>query len=215
MPVRKLKKSYTNVTGVPFLSKRVGPVHFESTLERDFLTLLEFSNDVKSFEVQPLKLPWFDHKPRPRKYTPDTLVHFRDELGLKPWLCEVKYRRDIKKNWPELHQKFRWAIRFSKEHGWRFRIFTEVEIRTQFLINARFLIPYRRQQFPQDRSELILQRVEDCPDLTPEQIIQSISPDLMVQAEWIPVLWQLVANGDIYADLDQPLTMASPLRRQE
>jgi len=60
MPARKIPKNYRNVTGIAAASKAEGAVGFESTLERDFLTLLEFSPDVERFEVQPVTLPWHD-----------------------------------------------------------------------------------------------------------------------------------------------------------
>ena len=42
MPVRKIPKNYRNVTGVAAHRKADGPAMFESTLERDFIALLEF-----------------------------------------------------------------------------------------------------------------------------------------------------------------------------
>ena len=56
MPIRKIKKNYRNVTGIFASTKAVGEAQFESTLERDFLRLLEFSPDVARFEVQLLTL---------------------------------------------------------------------------------------------------------------------------------------------------------------
>ena len=47
MPVRKIPKNYRNVTGVHASEKSIGEAQFESTLERDFLTLLEFHPDVE------------------------------------------------------------------------------------------------------------------------------------------------------------------------
>ena len=43
MPVRKIPKNYRNVTGIAAHAKADGPAAYESTLERDFITLLEFS----------------------------------------------------------------------------------------------------------------------------------------------------------------------------
>ncbi len=149
MPIRKIPKNYRNVTGVAASSKAIGDAQFESTLERDFLALLEFSPEVASFEVQPVKIDWRDEQGKPRSYTPDVLVEFDAGLGQAPWLCEVKYRADIQKNWGELHSKFRRGIRYAKAHGWRFRLVTEVEIRTPYLDNVRFLMPFRFREIPQ------------------------------------------------------------------
>ena len=46
MPIRKIPKNYSNVTGIAAHSKSDGQAMFESTLERDFLMLLEF--DIKA-----------------------------------------------------------------------------------------------------------------------------------------------------------------------
>jgi hypothetical protein len=69
MPVRKITKSYRSVTGISTASKSVGQAQFESTLERDLITLLEFSRDVRQFEVQPVTLTWQEGT-RIRRYTP-------------------------------------------------------------------------------------------------------------------------------------------------
>lgn len=51
MPMRSVPKNYRNVTGIVASGKAEGPEQFESTLERDFLALLEFSPSVWRFEV--------------------------------------------------------------------------------------------------------------------------------------------------------------------
>jgi len=103
MPVRKIPKNYRNVTGIAAHGKANGPAAYESTLERDFITLLEFSPEVEAFEVQPVTLEWRDESNSQRRYTPDTLVMF-DRMGAtkRPWLCEVKYREDLAANWEAL-----------------------------------------------------------------------------------------------------------------
>jgi hypothetical protein len=136
MPIRKIPKNYRNVTGIAASGKAIGSAQFESTLERDFLALLEFSSDVEIFEVQPVKIEWYDNLGTPRSYTPDALVTFAPATGKQPWLCEIKYRADIKKHWDTLHPKFIKGISYAKRHGWRFRIITEVEIRTPYLVRT-------------------------------------------------------------------------------
>lgn len=213
MPVRKIPKNYRNVTGVAASSlKAEGEAQFESTLERDFLNLLEFSPEVKCFEVQPIKLEWLDKNSSPRSYTPDVLVHFIEDVGRAPCLYEVKYRADIKKHWAELHPKFLRAIRHCKEHGWKFHLVTEVEIRTAYLKNVRFLKPFRRQVHDQAQINLLLHTLSLSGVSSPSIMVANFSADTWVQAEWIPVLWHLIAKGEILADLDEPLTMDSRIR---
>jgi len=145
MPVRKIAKSYRNVTGIVAAAKAAGPAQFESTLERDFLTQLEFSPYVRNFEAQPVTLRWHDAE-RERRYTPDVLVYFKAQHGIEPTplLREVKYRSDLREQWLDLKPTFRAAVRFARAQGWRFKLVTEAEIRTPYLENARFV-----REFPQ------------------------------------------------------------------
>lgn len=211
MPVRKIKKNYRNVTGISAATKALGQAQFESTLERDFLRLLEFSPDVAAFEVQPLTLNWRDDAGTKRSYTPDTWVSFHDAAGQKPWLCEVKYRSDLKEQWSELHPKFRQAIRYARQKGWRFRLMTEVEIRGPLLEAAKFLLTFRSRTVPADQAVHILALVERLKDTTPSDLLRHITPDPNIQAEWLPTIWHLVARFQIGADLQSSLSMSSRL----
>lgn len=211
MPVRKIKKNYRNVTGVSSATKAVGDAEFESTLERDFLRLLEFSSEVQSFEVQPVTLNWQDDAGANRRYTPDVSVAFCAALGRAPWLCEVKYRADLRKNWAELRPKFRQAIRYARERGWRFKLMTEVEIRTPTLEAAKFLLPYRRREGSSDQLNRILGLLQVLQKTTPGDLIQQLAPDPTGQGEWLPLVWKLIAQFQIGVDFQRPLTMTSPI----
>lgn len=80
MPVRKIKKSYRQVTGVLSSKKNGRMIQSESTLERDLYLLLDFDPMVKSFEEQPIKVPHILKSGRSSLWTPDCLV----ELEPKP-----------------------------------------------------------------------------------------------------------------------------------
>ncbi|MCP5352042.1 MAG: TnsA endonuclease N-terminal domain-containing protein [Chromatiales bacterium] len=211
MPVRKIPKSYRTVTGVIASSKAVGEAQFESTLERDFYALLDFMPEVIRFEVQPVMIEWRDEVGKPRRYTPDTLVEFDPALNRKPWLCEVKYRADIAKDWEVLHRKFRSGIRHARAQGWRFRLMTEVEIRTQLLKNVRFLAQFRSKGDPGDKAAELLGRLTRMVRTTPKELLETISTDVWIQAEWLPVLWRLIASHQVGTDLTAELTPDSPI----
>jgi hypothetical protein len=211
MPIRKVPKNYRNVTGLAAAGKSVGAAQFESTLERDFLAILEFAPEVERFEVQPLKIEWRDGSGIARTYTPDVLVEFKQDTERPPWLCEVKYRADIKKNWHDLHPKFLCAIRYAKQRGWRFRLVTEREIRTPYLTNVRFLAPFRFREIPEADIEPILAMLRSIGKTTPASLVQSLSTDAWHQAERLPVIWHLMAHHRIGADLQCELTMDSTI----
>ena len=211
MPVRKIPKNYRNVTGVAASGKAVGPAQFESTLERDFLALLDFSQEVERYEVQPIKIEWRDERGDTRSYTPDVLIEFIPELNRQPWLCEVKYRADIKKHWATLHPKFIQGIRSAKQRSWRFRLITEIEIRTPLLANVRFLAAFRLRSVPTADTENLLETLAAVRKTTPSDLLQTITDDAWRRAEYIPTLWHLLACHRIGADLDTELTMDSPI----
>lgn len=209
MPIRNIPKNYRNVTGVAANPKAEGKAMFESTLERDWLTLLQFSAEVERFEVQPVKVPWFDEKGKERSYTPDVLVYYH-QPGHKPLLCEVKYRDELRENWVQLKPKFQAAYRFARERGWRFKLINEKHIRTQLLDNAKFLLPFTRRV--SDDSELapqLLNTLAKVESFSVQELLTSIDANPMVQAEYIPLLWYLVGTKQVGADLTQKLTMAS------
>ncbi|HXE97278.1 MAG TPA: Tn7 transposase TnsA N-terminal domain-containing protein, partial [Dongiaceae bacterium] len=133
-PARRIPKNYRNVTGVVASTADTPSVGFESTLENDFYQLLRFDLYVRRFKEQPVKIQFTDSAGKARSYTPDVLVTFREDLrpaiNMKPWLCEVKYRDDLRENWQVYRPKFKAAIKYARKHGWRFRIITEKEVHT-------------------------------------------------------------------------------------
>lgn len=213
MPVRKIPKNYRNVTGIAAHGKADGPAAFESTLERDFIALLEFDPHVASFEVQPVKLKWQDDKGVARSYTPDVLVTFYGREELFPLiLYEVKYRSELKRAWPDLRPKFKAAIHYAKANGWRFKLVTEVEIRSPYLQNARFLLPFLRQALPStEDQQCLLVQLASLEQTTPAELLTILSNDQWEQARLLPALWYLVATQQVGIDLEQALTMSSPI----
>src|SRR2546426_7711862 len=147
MPVRIVPKNYRNLTGLVANSRTQSMSAFESTLERDFLLLLDFDPDVEGYEEQPVTITYHDETGRRRTYTPDILVRYRTEhlevRRSKPHLCEVKYRDDLRQHWTVYRPKFRAAQRYARQQGWRFRLVTEQHVRTPYLDNVKFLGPYR------------------------------------------------------------------------
>lgn len=197
------------MTGIAASSKSGGAAQFESTLERDFISLLEFLPEVKSIDPQPVKIGWLDENGCRRSYTPDVLVEFIESAGKPPWLCEVKYRNELLERWAQLRPKFKAAFRFAKTQGWRFKIVTEREVRTPHLVNARFLTGYRRTTPNAGVVQDILEHLNKMNEATPRDLLASLRSDAMGQAQLIGVLWHLVATFRIGADLEKPLTMKS------
>ncbi|WP_323815844.1 heteromeric transposase endonuclease subunit TnsA [Cellvibrio sp. NN19] len=214
MPVRKITKNYRNVTGIAAHRKADGQAMFESTLERDFITLLEFSPSVQKFEVQPLRLDWQDDQAKDRTYTPDVLVSYELAGKTHQILYEVKYRSELREKWPELHPKFRAAVKFARIQGWKFKIITETEVRTPLLQNAKFLLPFLKQGAnEEEHMDLLDLRLKELKESTPTKLIQSIFHDEWNQASLLPSLWYMIGSFQIGVDMNTKLTMDSPIWR--
>jgi hypothetical protein len=215
MPVRKIPRSRRSLTGrVASRTADVSPM-FESSLERDLFILLDFDIGVAGFEEQPIRITYTDEQGCQHSYTPDVLIHYRANAlsgTPPPLLAEVKFREDLFKYWKELKPKFKAARAYSRDRGWqRFRIFTENEIRTPYLENAKFLRGFTRLELVPDEAHLLLGNLATLCTTTPQSLLLACNEDPMRGAELMPTLWQLIALRHIGCDLAERLTMESPI----
>lgn len=213
MPVRKIPPNRRSLTGMVASRKNERMVASESSLERDLLVRLEFDPVVERYEEQPVCIQYNDDDGRQHTYTPDVLIYYRADIlpGWSPLLCEVKYRANLLNDWKEIKPKVRAGRFHARQHGWRFKIFTEHEIRTPYLENAKFLRPYRRVALNEAEARLILDALDESVESDPEQLLTRIHQDPFKRAELLPTLWRLVSDSYIGVDLNQPLTMRSHL----
>jgi hypothetical protein len=212
MPVRKIKQSYTVVTGTVTSQKNEYSSEFEGSNEWQYLIIIEFDwdNEIESFEVQPLKILYGETlRGTQREYIPDVLVHFKD--GRPPLLIEIKSREYLRINWKKEKPKLRAGIHYAKLNGMRFKILTGKEIFTPFLDNARFLRSFKKQEPPANDSSLLLREIAKIGQTTPNELLKSVTSDKWRQAALIPTLWHLVANRRIGVDINTKVHMESPI----
>lgn len=205
---RNIPLNYRNITGT--LSSRAGDgsAPFESPLERDFLELLRFDEiNVDSYDTQQPVIYYVNDEGYERRYTPDIFVKFKSGRLV---MFEVKPRDILREKWAEFRPRFKQAIRYGKKHGYDFRIITDLEIRTPYLKNVKFLSRYKRLEFD-PRHCLILEKLQALGVSSPAQLIKFVAHSKVAQAELLPTLWALVANFKISVDLSIELTMDSQI----
>ncbi len=189
---------------------------FESSLERDFISVLEFDYLVDRYVEQPIEIEYLDDG-KLRLYTPDFLVFYRTDREVcknaTPLLCEIKYSEDIKKNGQEYTLKFQAASVYCKKHGYRFEVLTEREIRNDFLINARFLQRYKRviESTSMNDYYLIDKTLSELVITTPSELLLACARDWQRRAEILYTLWNMIANCEVGCDLNRKLTMNSEI----
>ena len=216
MPVRKIPGSYRSVTG-RLACLRSGEYHeYESTLERDCLTLFSCDPHVAALDPQPVKIEFVceDKKgrARTRHHIPDLLVRFRTP-GRRPLLIEVKYRDELHAKREELLPKIRAGRAYARERGWSYRIYTDRHIRGVLLRNLKFVRPYLR--YPRDKttSTVLLSAVKAGGAASVAALIQTCGgADPRHRGTFLASLWRLVAAAEIGADLkSKPLSLETQI----
>lgn len=218
MPVRKIPRSYRAITGATASEKVGRAVASESTLERDVFTLLEFDPDVDRYEEQPLTVLYHDVAGEARHYTPDVLVWYREDVApgcwRRPMLAEVKYEADLADQWRAVRRRLAAARMYAASRGWEFRVLTEREIRTPYLANARFLLPFRRRPRCEESGtaeRLLLETLAELREADVDTLLLAVHRDETLRLALLPELWRLVGWRAVRADLTRPLTMRSRL----
>ncbi|MCP4587015.1 TnsA endonuclease N-terminal domain-containing protein [Pseudoalteromonas sp.] len=209
-PKRKIKPGYANLTARIPSEKLRRMVSAESSLERDFILLLEFNEQVAEYLEQPITIPLNGGG----SYTPDFLVKYSRYGGLSDIVIyEVKYRSELAKKFTQLKPKFKAAIHYCKQQGYRFKLITDKEIRTDKLKNIEFLqhvsrtVSHSEAAFRDALSRALL----ELKSATPNELLVFAFSSQLKRAEAIPIMWRMVADGSIKVDLNTPLTMKSQL----
>lgn len=213
MSKRRIPPSARNVTGVAPARIAAGDAGYESALEGDFLVLLEFAPRVVDFAVQPVTIEYRDSSGRSRRYTPDVLaLERRFGYWFQSVLYEVKPENVLRLRWQALRPKFQAATQYARERGWVFKLRTERQIKTDYLWNARFLLPYRDPR-RMDRSylQLLLGRLEDMRQTSVDELLIATCQFKWNRAIALSTLWHLVATFQVRCNLHGRLSMSTEL----
>lgn len=216
MKKRKIGYTYGSVSG-HYAFRKQKSISFESTLERDLLTLLEFNDSVEDVIEQPLTLEYTNQNGRTVTYTPDFLVYFREpdtnilKLQRKPLLIEVKPREKLKKKFHELRSRFKIATKYAQANDMIFKIYDESRIRTQYLKNIQFLKRYKRLQYPKEDENRILLYSNAVGNITIEYILECLCISKEQKGLIIGHIWQLISNKKLLCNLDEELNLQTEI----
>jgi hypothetical protein len=181
-----------------------GLTEHESALERDFVTLTSFCDASAKIVSQPITL-WFLDNSKSHRYTPDFLVLWSNDTSE---LIEVKYWKDLKKQWKQLRPALACARTWAREHGATFRIATERTIRRPLLENARRLLALRTAPLDRTLADQLLNAVTLLPDPTFGALVAAVRHD---RAAVLGTLWRMIAQGELRVDLRMPIGVQTRL----
>lgn len=163
-PARKIKNNYGKKNTGYFPSKKNGRgIAYESLLERDYMYLLEYDDDVISYLEQPITLEYV-YLNRKRSYTPDIKV----ERNNKIQIIEIKPYEKLKLILEDdkFKTKLDVAANYCLHNQFEFKIVTDMDIRNGSLLNnIMFLHRYANIDIPaieklKIKNELAFQELE-------------------------------------------------------
>ena len=210
MKKRKIGYTYGSVSG-HFAFKKQKSIAFESTLERDLLTLLEFNDSVEDVVEQPLTIEYINHNGRTVTYTPDFLVYFKEpdasllKLKRKPLLIEVKPREKLQKHFKELKPRFKVAMHYAHANDMIFKIYDESKIRTPYLKNILFLKRYKRLTYIEEDESNILAYINSSGSITIEVVIEYLFVTKEQKSIGLGQIWNILANKKLLCDFSKAI----------
>lgn len=208
-PARVLRVSRRSLTGRVTLGDG-GAADFESSLERDWLLALDFDPRVQEIQVQPFSLR-YEHHGATRRYTPDVRADYELGSGVTTVVYEVKPSEELRANWSAYRPRFKAAVRYCRQHQWRFKLVTEYHIRTALLSNARFLRRYRALPDQDLCVQQLLYTLRALGTSTPQALLAAAYWSEESRMAALPMLWKLIGTRRLGADLHVPLTMSAPI----
>lgn len=215
-PKRKTGNRYIYVSGNVVTSKSSETLFFESNLEKNFISLLSFDEDVTSIITQPTTINWI-YERRKNKYTPDVFVECKNLLDpfrpVRKYIFEVKPTKILNDQWSIFYNRFYAATKWCRERGYLFKLVTEKYIETPYLKNVNFLLQYDKNRFstsdlyitPEIESQI--NGVLNLNPLSINELLFVLSQNKTEQQQFLPYIWMLIRHGKLNAELTTPLTM--------
>lgn len=208
MPVRRIPKSHRHVTGL--VTHAGTSLPFEGPLERDYYILLTADPTIDSIHPQSVQVKYVAGDGRRTVCYPDVLIRFKH--GRRPRLTDVKSREEIRNGWTDLKPRFKAARAFATRQGWEYRIQTEVEIRTPYLENIKFLRGYRDIQVDQVQCQRLLRHVRNGDRWTVKSLMERAALEVNASPlEVLPLIWHMVATWRLQIDWQRPVQMQTAL----
>jgi hypothetical protein len=183
------------------------PAAYESTIERDLLYFLEYDRTVRRYMMQPLVIKGVDAAGKPHTYTPDALVERTSGRTLVE--CKPAAKRDD----PHTQQQLALGQEWADANGCDFVLVTDADLRTGHrLANLKLLWRYSRLAVPQAVTERCSRLLSPEPAGMSFQTLVAALDGVAPPLTLAPCVYALLFQHVLAADLDLPLSPASPIR---
>ena len=202
-PVRSFPsyRGQRNYPGLYWSATTGGHVGFESWVERDHLTALDFDPRVVGIASQPFWLVWTSPGGGERRHAPDFFARLADGAG---WVVDSRPWERIRERDAEA---FAVTGRACGRIGWRYDVWDQVEpVRAA---NLRWLAGYRHPRHHRVEVAAALREVFASPVSLMAGAERAGDP-----LEVLPVLFHLMWRHELVADLSLVLGARTLVRRR-
>lgn len=202
--VRKIGPTRRSVSGY-YSFRGEASIAYESSLERDFIMLHEFDDNVVEIISQPVLIP-FVLNGYNYQYHPDYLVLFQNctKSGM---LVEVKPENEWRKHWRTWRTKWKAAARWAKERNFLFHIYDESRIRGLELQNIKTLHSFKRAAFNGQEIQQACDYIRCSGMISVADYLGQFPIEQHNRQSQL--LWQLLAKRKLITDLSLPLDKSS------
>ncbi|MFY4808267.1 TnsA endonuclease N-terminal domain-containing protein [Aliarcobacter butzleri] len=196
---RKIKKNYRSITGHFPSIKNNTSLSFESKLEKAHFLVLEFDNEVISYQEQPQIEIFFNGKNQ--IYSADCYIKRVKNASKKDSIVEVKYINEIEKDKEYFEKRFEAATISANKLNLDFEIYTD-EIHTEiYLDNLDFLYRYKLYPIENRYENQIINLVEQNKKISAFDLANLISQNLIDYPTISNCIWDLVCKEKLKSDL--------------
>lgn len=195
---RTIKPTRMSVSG-KYMYKG-GSIPYESTLERDFLIVQGFREDIKSIVPQPLTIE-FRKNGHTYPYTPDFFIEYEDFANRKNMIVEVKPETLWRENWRDWSNKWKTMQRYCKENNMIFHIYDESRIRNNALANITFLANFKNTHIEKEDIEAVLTQVSLMGVTTIDYLLTRFYSGKLLRNHGLRVIYHLLYARKLKFDL--------------
>jgi hypothetical protein len=201
--VRKVTNKGTKKCIGQFPSIKIGRnVWYESTIERDYVYLLEFDSDVIRYKEQPFRLKYI-YEGDSHTYVPDFFVQRRGKFQV------IENKPKEKTNIEANKLRYRLLKSIFREQGYEFIVATDKQIRINPLLeNVKIFWRYSRTRiYP-----LHQVHCQEYLSRHPKTSIQELADALSSHGVMLQVVYALLYWGVLSTDMHKPVNPEAIVR---
>lgn len=185
----------------------------ESTTQwrKEFHTYLEVSLEIKSYQMNPIRISFFDNNGKKCEYQPLFLLNYWTDTSApkkrKNLIGDIWCNADIRSNADWFIPAWKAAHRFCQYKNLTFRIFRDSFFLSNYFSNIQFINKYRWNEVNESDWKFIDQILEEKNLIKISEILTFLGNDKENRLNLTNSIWTLIATGCIETDWNKPFNL--------